>query len=350
MSADKSLPLVKIKVTYIRFLLLADKENEIPVIRKSLRGSKMPTPIYDAAAYQIFTSFNNKPESYEWQFSSTEGQVDDVLQLYPFDSFTFNANPVNNPGDWWHSIDNPATNEVLFHVHLYNSFQKGLENAFTVAEQRTQELRLTADFSAIITKPGKEHSLFIDQPKAFFKKRKELSKEVLIDYKTERIFSAVIKDVSHRDSLFLEWKINWDNLAIWQGSYSDHVDGRVEYRNPPTLPGNIYDWYRSQIQNLKKEYDQLSSEGGSVEEFSRKKLLPFVVKLSQERQSIDLIGRKNADSLTMLRINLSTVIDEYRKADELGSTSRHDYYREILLISGKIILKLDEISNTVIDK
>ena len=339
---------VKAKVTYVKILLLTDKSNNRPVLKKSLRNSKNPLSVYDVAVYQVYTSFNEKPHFYEWQFASTEGQVDNVLQLYPFDAYTFNANPINNPGDWWHNVKNPLSDEIIFIVHFYNSFQKEFENTFTVAEDSTEELRLTIDFSAIITQPEKENNVFLEFPQAYMKKREDLSNRVPVslDYKSSRIFSAVIKDVSRRDSLLMEWKINWDNLAAWQGSYdTSYNSDKPLNSNIPTLPGNTYQEYLIQIDNLREELTSVIHLQTSLLEYSER-LSKYVDKLTNETQSKDLIGGSSVNSLVKLQINLSSNLDEYKSKEDLGNPSTEEK-KKILITLTKIMEELEKISQTI---
>jgi hypothetical protein len=233
-ATTSSKTMIKIKDVYLRFVYLISKDGGTPVVQKKLRGSSKPIPIYDLGNYYVHSVFNKVLSNYEWKFQSSTGQIDDVLQLHPFAGLSTDAFPVGNPGTWTHRINSP-TNEVLFVVPHYNSFQKDHENVFGIVEEQIGELRLTVDFSSIVTKLGQEDSLFIDPPKAFLVRGQEyltdseFVREVPIDYisRSRRVFSAKINDVNKDSSLKLEWKINWNSLE--QKSLSEDIpEGYVQ--------------------------------------------------------------------------------------------------------------------------
>src|SRR5215210_77262 len=93
--APVSAPIIS-KVAYAKILFLRDREKfkDQPVFTRLLRGSNIKEGVYDSAIYYFFTLFGkDKPNRYEWKFSSSEGKVDNVLQLFPFDASKFNADP-----------------------------------------------------------------------------------------------------------------------------------------------------------------------------------------------------------------------------------------------------------------
>lgn len=169
--------------------------------------------IYDVAHYQVHCIFNKKVSGYEWKFQSSVGQIDNVVQLHPFGGLGTDAYPVNTPGAWLHRIAS-NTSEALFVVPHYNSFQRNHENVFGIVEELIGELRLTVDFSSVMTKPGQEDLLFLEPPKAYFVKTKDLFgesesiKEIQTDYvsKSQRVFSAFVLNIDKDSTLKFEWK------------------------------------------------------------------------------------------------------------------------------------------------
>jgi hypothetical protein len=219
--AKGSKPLVKSKDIYTKFLLLTDKDSGRPPYERTLRGSSKPIAIYDVVHYQVHCIFNKKVSDYEWKFGSSVGQIDNVVQLYPFYGLTTDAYPVSTPGTWLHRLTS-NTSEALFVVPHYNSFQRNHENVFGIVEELIGELRLTVDFSSINTKPGQEDSLFTKLPKAFIVKAQdpegepEYIREIPTDYvsKSQRVFSAFVSNIDNDRSLKFEWEINWKSLAL----------------------------------------------------------------------------------------------------------------------------------------
>ena len=102
--AKRSKPLVKTKNIYTKFLLLTDKDSSRPPYERTLRGSSKPVAIYDVAYYQVHCIFNKKVSDYEWRFQSSIGQIDNVVQLYPFGGLATDAYPVMTPGAWLHRL------------------------------------------------------------------------------------------------------------------------------------------------------------------------------------------------------------------------------------------------------
>lgn len=169
---------------------------------------------------------------------------------------------------------------------------------------------------------------------------------VPIDYKSDRIFSTVIKNVSRGDSLLLEWKINWANLAAWQGCYDSSGDGNKLKNIIPTIQGDVYDEYRMQINNLREEFEQVITTGRPIFLNFSQKLLNYIMKLTKERQSRDVIGDVSAASLARRAINLASTVSNYQEADELG-TDTDDFYKKTLFIMKKIIEEFDDIAKKI---
>jgi hypothetical protein len=208
--------LIKRKIIYVKFLRLADKSKGIPAFKKQVRGDAESIAIYDVADYHVYTFFSRRPSSFEWRFQSTEGQIDDVLQLHPFAGLTPNADlyPVPTSSTWIHSIENLATDEVFLIIPHYNSFQKGHEDVFAIIEEQIGELHMAVDFSAVTTEIEKEPYLFTDTPKAYLIGRQGRYEPVNVKTESNRIFSANVKDIKKGESLKFQWKINWNALAI----------------------------------------------------------------------------------------------------------------------------------------
>ena len=224
--ADSNLP-IKSKSAYFKILFLKDKEkfkNE-PILRKPLRNSNELVPIYDIGVAYFFTLYGIKsPSRYNWSFTSSEGTIDDVLQLYPFDYTKYDADPSKrNNLRVWDKIMIPKTDGVVVVAHYYNAFQKeNGEWAGIRAEKDVAELRLVLDFSSIITILGKENLLFKDSPKAsLVDPVEETSRVVKTEYSSGRIFSAAANNVPEGSVLQFNWKLNWENLAVWKASAYD---------------------------------------------------------------------------------------------------------------------------------
>jgi hypothetical protein len=221
MAAEADTAPIKSKVVFVKILFLRDKEKfkDQPVFTRRLRGSARLESVYDSALFYIFTLFGAKrPNRYEWKFTSTDGTVDDVLQLYPFDASKFHADrSKDNLNKYYDGIIIPKTDSALVIAHHYNAFQreKG-EWALARAEKDISELRLVVDFSSVITASNED--LFIEQPDAYFiDPIEKTTKFVDLEYNTGKIFSVSKKNVSEGCTLELRWKMNWDSLATWQG-------------------------------------------------------------------------------------------------------------------------------------
>ena len=215
---------IKSKSAYLKILFLKDMEKykDQPVFYRPIRGSDQQVPVYDFAVFYFFTMYGyNKPQRYTWKFTSTDGKIDDVFQLYPFDTMKFDADPsIKNNLRQWEKIIIPRTDGVVVIAHYYNAFQRDRgEWAGTRAEKDISELRLVVDFSSVITTPGKESLLFRDKPAGFLVDSiEQISKGLRLDYDTGRIFSVSANNVPEGAVLQLNWKLNWENLALWQAS------------------------------------------------------------------------------------------------------------------------------------
>lgn len=217
---------IKSKVAYAKILFLRDREKfkDQPVFTTNLRGSDSQEGVYDHAIYYFFTLFgNNKPNHYVWQFSSAEGWIDNVLQLYPFDPSKFYADPSMqyNPRIY-DKLVIPKTDGVVVVAHYFNGFQRDRgEWAGIRAEKDVEELRLVVDFSSVITAPDK--SLFKEEPTAYLSDRAQRIEKMVtpLEYNTGKIFVASQKDVAEGSVLKFKWKINWDDLATWQAMTED---------------------------------------------------------------------------------------------------------------------------------
>lgn len=185
---------IKSKSAYLKLLFLKDKENYEgkPVYYRPIRGSDEPEPVYDSAIFYFFTMYGiNKPQRYTWQFTSKDGKIDDVFQLYPFDAKKFDADPSKESNlKVWDRIIIPKTDGVVVIAHYYNAFQREEgEWAGARAGKDTSELRLVVDFSSIITIPGKDNLLFKKRPCASLEDPiEQMSKALRLEYDTGRIF------------------------------------------------------------------------------------------------------------------------------------------------------------------
>jgi hypothetical protein len=215
---------IKSKSAYLKILFLKDREKYEgkPVYYRPIRGSNRLEAIYDSAVFYFFTLYGlDKPDYYKWEFTSSEGTIDDVFQLYPFDASKYDADPSRKDNlRVWDRIIIPKTDGVVVVAHHYNAFQreKG-EWAGARAERNISELRLVIDFSSVITIPDKDAFLFKRKPIASLTNPIEkTTKDLVLEYDSGRIFSVVAHDVKEGSVLKYTWQLNWDNLGLWQGS------------------------------------------------------------------------------------------------------------------------------------
>lgn len=209
------------KYAYVKILFLTDKEkfNEQPILRKVLRGSTDSQDIYDAGVFYVNTRFNtNKPRHFKWEFTSEQGTVDDVFQLYPF-KYNIRSNEPgseNDPRRRTNPVDTKLTDGVIVIAHHYNAFQKDKEWAGIRADDDSQGIRIVVDFSSIATLPDKDQ-LFETEPWGEMEKALTGVKEPLqVERIGTRIFSISYNNATKDDVLKLWWKINWNNLVLWQ--------------------------------------------------------------------------------------------------------------------------------------
>jgi len=204
------------KILYIKLLFIVDKEKNKPVFKRMLRRSGEEFPIYDSSVFYQFTQFGpNKPDVHEWKFTSSKGQVE-AMQIYPFDSATFLADPakrkIHNLADGATKLDN--INSLLVVCHNYNGFQKGEDGewAGVRAANTTDLLRLIVDFSSVTTIPNEK--LFLTEPKAYHEEYfKKTTTEIPSDFNDGKIIVISKKNVAVRDVIKIEYKMNWNGLA-----------------------------------------------------------------------------------------------------------------------------------------
>lgn len=224
---------VEVKSAYVKMLFLVNgtlgEDNKsyvgTPVMMRSIRNSPTPVPVFDTALYYTFTKFNTayRPRHFEWVFTSQDGKIDDAMQIFPFDPI------INASGDGTErdeklqkkKIDPKKTDNVVTVAHWYNAFREGAEWAGARADDDTSEIRLTVDFTSVITALGKENLLFKDKPRGFIVDGLDKSKTPVAaaEYSNGRVFSVSGRDLSKDDVLRLEWKLHWENLGEWMGMY-----------------------------------------------------------------------------------------------------------------------------------
>jgi hypothetical protein len=215
---------IKSKSAYLKILFLRDKKKYEgkPVYYRPIRGSDKLEAVYDYAVFYFFTLYGiDKPQRYTWQFTSSEGKIDDVFQLYPFDATKYDADPSKKDNlRVWDRIIIPKTDGVVVVAHYYNAFQREVgEWAGARAEKDISELRLVIDFSSVITIPGKESLLFKRKPTASLADPVEKTTRALeLEYDSGIIFSVAKSNVPEGSVLQFAWQLNWDNLGLWQGS------------------------------------------------------------------------------------------------------------------------------------
>jgi hypothetical protein len=239
---QNSAPII-LKYAFIKILFLTDQKkfkNE-PVLRKPLRGSSEKVAIYDAGLYYVTTRFNlYRPRHFKWQFTSEQGAVDDVFQLYPFNINLVSGDPAthNDPRRKENPVDTKLTDHVIVVAHLYNAFQEGPagEWAGARADDDTEGIRLVMDFSSVTTLPGKEDLLFKSEPWAEIEKAfTHIREPVQVDRINNRIFTASYNNASKDDVLKIRWSMNWDNLAMWQAFSEVKQVGGEEGRIQPLI-------------------------------------------------------------------------------------------------------------------
>jgi hypothetical protein len=231
-----------LKYAYIKILFLTHQKKfeKKPILQKILRGSSKLEDIYDAGLYYVNTRFNaDRPRNFKWQFTSEQGTVDDVFQLYPFQYNLVSRDPAthNDPRRKENPVDTKLTDNVIVVAHHYNAFQEGLtgEWAGARADDDTEGMRIVIDFSSVSTLPGKEDLLFKVQPWAEMAKAL-VTEPVQVERLSNRIFTASYNNASRDDVLKIRWSINWDNLALWQAFSEVKELGGQSGRVMPEIP------------------------------------------------------------------------------------------------------------------
>jgi hypothetical protein len=236
-------PPIIMKYAYIKILFLTHEKKfrNRPILRKSLRGSSELQDIYDVALYYVNTRFNTRrPRHFKWQHTSEQGTIDDVFQLYPFKYDIVSPDPAtqNDPRKKENPVDTKLTDNVIVVAHHYNSFQEGREWAGARADDDTEGIRVVVDFSSVTTLSGKGEALFSTHPWGEMQKGiSGVKVPVSVELVSSRIFTAACNNASKDDVLRIWWKINWDNLSLWQ-AFSEVQPSSAEGgdRHIPTIP------------------------------------------------------------------------------------------------------------------
>lgn len=216
------------KVLYIKMIFLTDQEKygEHPVFNRKLRRSGEEFPVYDSSIFYQFIQFApERPTDHEWRFSSSQGYVD-ALQLHPFDSSTFHADPAKRTIQrMTEGYLRPTPDTLLVVCHNYNGFQRGEgEWAGVRAPNDTALLRLVLDFSSVMT--AEDEELFSSHPVAHWVHELERDPEkqktpLEFEYDDGRVLSVSQKDVLKKDVLEVRYKLNWDALVNWQAYHEN---------------------------------------------------------------------------------------------------------------------------------
>jgi hypothetical protein len=112
---------------------------------------------------------------------------------------------------------------------------------------------------------------------------------------------------------------------------------------PPTNPKRFCE----EVVDLKNTYDKLIYGTLDIDEFLAK-LLPKLCELSDAKENRTLIGNRNADSLRLNLINISSIKADYVTTRDIGDENRARIMEnQIKMVSGKVIEKLQEICSTL---
>ena len=226
---------IKIKTLYVKLSFIIDRENpeSKPVFKRVLHrledDKKEEFDVFDSSTYHAFTQYNDniaKDEVVKWEFTSKRGQVD-ALQLYPFDADTYKADPAKRAalGRADGKLLLGDASSLLVTGYFYNGFQRiDGEWAGVRANENADFLRLTVDFSSVLTK--KNQKLFLQEPIATWNQEVKKQKDVIpMDLNQGRIYSAFVENPLEGDTIIFNYKMNWDSLFT---SFEAHAGDSTE--------------------------------------------------------------------------------------------------------------------------
>lgn len=111
-------------------------------------------------------------------------------------------------------------------------------------------------------------------------------------------------------------------------------------RKPKELPK-----IKDVINNLNQQFNQVLNGEHSIEDFSDG-LLRSISQMISDPQNKEKIGHNNVSSLNLLRINLSSLLADYRRERDIGDDNAVKTFRnKVMLVCSQIIDRLRSLSD-----
>ena len=99
------------------------------------------------------------------------------------------------------------------------------------------------------------------------------------------------------------------------------------------------------INDLNQQYNQVLNGTHSIENFSGR-VIQSISQFISDPQNKEKMGYNNVESLNLLRINLATILADYRREKDLGDDdSAAKFQKKLMLVCGQILNRLQSITH-----